>query len=259
MLIAFWFYMEGVGAIILLATAYGAALGLDMGVLIATLLMTQFVAFPYAILFGRIPDSGNRWRGAYLSMLLWTAITLPLAGAHAKTAGTVSLPSALLIVVADQIAGVIFSFSVGRFLFADLATKIDTKRAVIVGLMIYMIVPIWGFFLTTKAEFFMLGWLVGTVQGGTQALSRTMYARMSPRSRSGEFFGLYGLSEKFAGILGPFLYAVVGQATHNPKSSILSIAVFFMIGIILLLRIDVEKGAKSADEEERVIESSLVR
>jgi len=257
MLIAFWFYMEGVGAIILLATAYGAALGLDMGVLITTLLMTQFVAFPYAILFGRIPDRGNRWRGAYLSMLLWTAITLPLAGVYAKTAGTDNLPSALLIVAADQIGGVIFSLAIGRFLFTSLATRIDTKRAVIVGLMIYMIVPIWGFFLSTKAEFFMLGWLVGTVQGGTQALSRTIYARLSPPSRSGEFFGLYGLSEKFAGILGPFLYAVVGQVTHNPKSSILSIAVFFMIGIILLLRIDVDKGAKIAEEEEREIESSL--
>jgi UMF1 family MFS transporter len=259
MLIAFWFYMEGVGAIILLATAYGAALGLDMGVLIATLLMTQFVAFPYAILFGRIPEQESRWRGAYLSMILWSALTLPLAGVYAKTAGTVSLPHALLIVAADQIAGIIFSFSVGRFLLADLTKKVDTKRAVIVGLMIYMIIPIWGFFLTTKAEFFMLGWLVGTVQGGTQALSRTIYARLSPPSRSGEFFGLYGLSEKFAGILGPFLYAIVGQVTHNPKSSILSIAVFFIIGIILLLRIDVDKGAKIAAEEERVIESSLVR
>lgn len=259
MLIAFWFYMEGVGAIILLATAYGAALGLDMAVLIATLLMTQFVAFPYAMLFGRIPDPANRWRGAYLSMLLWTAVTLPLAGAYAKTTGTVSIPSALLIVAADQIGGVIFSFSVGRFLFTDLAKKIDAKQGVIVGLMIYMIIPIWGFFLTTKAEFFMLGWLVGTVQGGTQALSRTIYARLSPPSRSGEFFGLYGLSEKFAGIMGPFLYAVVGQVTHNPKSSILSIAVFFMIGIILLLRIDVDRGARIAAEEEQAIESSLVR
>jgi len=259
MLIAFWFYMEGVGAIILLATAYGAALGLDMGVLIATLLMTQFVAFPYAILFGRIPGPGNRWRGAYLSMLLWSAITLPMAGAYAKTAGAVGLPSALLIVAADQIVGAIFSFSVGRILFTGLAAKIDTKRAVIAGLMIYMIIPIWGYFLTTKAEFFMLGWLVGTVQGGTQALSRTIYARLSPPSRSGEFFGLYGLSEKFAGILGPFLYAVVGQVTHNPKSSILSIAVFFMIGIILLLRVDVDRGAKIAVEEERAIESTVVR
>jgi MFS-type transporter involved in bile tolerance (Atg22 family) len=247
-----------VGAIILLATAYGSALGLDMGVLIAALLMTQFVAFPYAIMFGRIPDPANRWRGAALAMLLWSAVTLPLAGMYAHTTGTVSVPSTFLILAADQIAGAVFSLTFGRFLFAAFARKIDTKRAVILGLMIYIIIPIWGFFLATKAEFFMLGWLVGTVQGGTQALSRTIYANLSPASRSGEFFGLYGLSEKFAGILGPLLYGVVGQVTHSPKSSILSIVFFFMIGIMLLLRVDVEKGARLAAEEEKAIESSLL-
>ncbi len=258
MLIAFWFYMEGVGAIILLATVYGAALGLPMTVLIGTLLMTQIVAFPYAIIFGRIPDPENKWRGAYLSMVLWTAVTLPVLGIYAKTAGTVSIPSTFLILAADQVAGIVFSLVLGRFLLDGIIKKIDTQRAVLLGLAIYIIIPIWGFFLTTKAEFFMLGWLVGTVQGGTQALSRTIYARLSPPAKSGEFFGLYGLSEKFAGILGPFLYGVVGQITHSPKSSILSIIVFFIIGIILLRRVDIEKGSQVAVQEEKEVESALV-
>lgn len=257
MLIAFWFYMEGIGAIILLATVYGAALGLSMAVLIGTLLMTQIVAFPYAILFGRIPDTGSRWRGAYLSMVLWAAFTLPVLGLYAKTAGDLSIPQTFFILAVDQIAGIIFSFALGRFLFAGFADKLDTKRAVLLGLTIYIIVPLWGYVLTTKAEFFMLGWLVGTVQGGTQALSRTIYAKLSPLAKSGEFFGLYGLSEKFAGILGPFLYATVGQITHSPKSSILSIVVFFFIGIWLLRRVDIEKGARVAAEEEREVESGL--
>ena len=259
MLIAFWFYMEGVGAIILLATAYGAALGLDMAVLIATLLMTQFVAFPYAILFGRIPDPSNRWRGAFLAMLVWTALTLPLAGIYARSAGPLGIPATLLLLAADQAAGALFSATLGRVLFTPLAARIDTKGAVVAGLLIYLIVPVWGFFLATRAEFIMLGWLVGTVQGGTQALSRTIYARLSPPARSGEFFGLYGLSEKFAGILGPALYALVGEATRSPKSSILSIAVFFLAGIVLLLRVDVEAGARIAAEEELAAEASLGR
>ena len=103
----------------------------------------------------------------------------------------------------------------------------------------------------------MLGWLVGTVQGGTQALSRAIYAKLSPPAKSGEFFGLYGLFEKFAGILGPFLYAVVGQITHSPKSSILSVSVFFVIGIVLLWRVDIEAGAAVAAQEEREVESGL--
>ena len=66
----------------------------------------------------------------------------------------------------------------------------------------------------------MIGWLVGTVQGGTQALSRSIYASMTPRAKSGEFFGLYGLSEKFAGILGFLLYGIVGTITHDPRAGI---------------------------------------
>jgi UMF1 family MFS transporter len=257
MLIAFWFYMEGIGAIILLATVYGAALGLHMTVLIGTLLMTQIVAFPYALLFGRIPDAGSRRRGAYLAMVLWAAFTLPVLGLYAKTVGDLSIPRTFLILAVDQVAGIIFSFAFGRFLFAGLVEKFDTKRAVLLGLTVYIIIPVWGFFLTTKAEFFMLGWLVGTVQGGTQALSRTIYAKLSPPAKSGEFFGLYGLSEKFAGILGPILYGTVGQITHSPRSSILSIMVFFIIGIWLLRRVDIEKGAQIAAEEEREVESRL--
>ena len=80
MLVAFWFYMEGIGAIILLATSYGAALGLNTAVLISTLLMTQFVAFPYALIYGRIPKPNNRWRSVFVSMLIWTGADLPADG-----------------------------------------------------------------------------------------------------------------------------------------------------------------------------------
>jgi MFS transporter, UMF1 family len=257
MLIAFWFYMEGIGAIILLATIFGAVLGLHLALLIGTLLMTQMVAFPYALMYGRIPDPSNSWRGAYVSMVLWTALTLPVAGMYAQTVGTLSIPHTFLILAADQLIGLIFSMTLGRLLLTDIVKKIDTKRAVMVGLVIYCIIPIWGYFLTTKAEFFMLGWLVGTVQGGTQALSRTIYTKLLPPSKSGEFFGFYGLSEKFAGILGPLLYGIVGLITHSPKSSILSVVVFFIIGIILLWRVDIEKGSKVALEEEQAAQSSL--
>lgn len=254
MLIAFWFYMEGIGAIILLATSYGAALGLDTSVLISTLLMTQFVAFPYALIFGRIPIRTNRWRGAFISMLIWTGVTFPLMGLYANLSGKVSVPMTFVMIAADQVLGALFSYLVGRRLFAALADKIDTKHAVMLGLFIYILIPVWGYFLKTQAEFFMIGWLVGTVQGGTQALSRAIFASLVPRAKSGEFFGLYGLSEKFAGILGPLLYGLVGTLTHNPRDSIFSISVFFVIGIYLLWRVDEKKGAEIATAEEAQIE-----
>jgi UMF1 family MFS transporter len=94
------------------------------------------------------------------------------------------------------------------------------------------------------------------VQGGTQALSRSIYASLTPRAKSGEFFGLYGLSEKFAGILGPLLYGIVGTITHNPRDSILSISFFFVAGIIMLWRVDEVKGAQIASAEEAEIEAA---
>ena len=245
MLLAFWFYSEGIGAIILLATAYGAALGLGTAVLIGTLLMTQFVAFPYALIYGRIPHPESKARAAFVAMLVWTGVTLPLLGVYANLANLEVAPG-LALIVADQLLGILFAILVGRHLFRGLAEMLDTKRAIILGLLIYTVIPVWGFFLHTQAEFFMIGWLVGTVQGGTQALSRSLFSTLSPRAKSGEFFGLYGLSEKFAGILGPLLYSVVGFITHDPRASVLSISVFFVLGIIMLLRVDERAGAAIA-------------
>jgi UMF1 family MFS transporter len=255
MLLAFWFYMEGIGAIILLATSYGATLGLSTAVLIGTLLMTQFVAFPYALIYGRIPIPTEKWRGVFVSMLIWTGVTFPLMGLYANLSGQVSVPMTFGLILGNQVLGILFSFLVGRFLFSGLVKTLNTKRAVILGLVIYTLIPIWGFFLKTQAEFFMIGWLVGTVQGGTQALSRSIYATLTPRAKSGEFFGLYGLSEKFAGILAPLLYAVVGYLTHDPRASILSISVFFFAGIFMLWRVDEKKGAETAAAEEAEIEA----
>ena len=256
MLLAFWLYSEGIGAIILLATAYGAALGINTAILIATLLMTQFVAFPYALMYGRIPDPANKWRAAYLWMLIWTGATLPLIGLYANLAGALSVPLTFALIAADQLLGAALAVLVGRSLLEGFAARLDTKRTVILGLVIYTIIPIWGYSLHTQAEFFLIGWMVGTVQGGTQALSRSIYAGLSPRAKSSEFFGLYGLSEKFAGILGPLLYAVVGMATHNPRDSVVSISVFFLLGIWALSRVDVAAGNRVAAAEEAQIETA---
>ena len=186
-------------------------------------------------------------------MLLWTGITLPLLGAYARSHDSMSLAHAFALILGDQLLGAGLSLLVGRHLVAGLVRRLDAKGAVILGLAIYTVIPVWGFFLSTQAEFLMIGWLVGTVQGGTQALSRSIYAELSPAAKSGEFFGLYGLSEKFAGILGPLLYGVVGQLTHNPRASILSISAFFAAGILLLARVDVPAGARIAAEENGAI------
>lgn len=258
MLVAFWLYMEGIGAIYLLATAYGAALGLETAILVGTLLLTQVVAFPYALAFGRLGTPARTGRDTVLALLLWTAITLPIAGAWANQHSDVTVAQTLALLAVDQILGVLVAVVAGRRLCNRLARALDAKRAVLLGLAIYAIIPVWGFFLRTRAEFFMIGFLVGTVQGGTQALSRAIFADLSPRSKSGEFFGLYGLSEKFAGILGPLLYAVVGQLTHNPRASVFSILIFFALGAAVLTRVDMRAGAAVATAEQAAIEAAHV-
>jgi UMF1 family MFS transporter len=249
MLIAFWLYSEGISAIILLATAYGAALGLDNTALVGTILLTQFVGLPYVLIFGRIPEKSSTWRSAYVSMLLWTALTLPILGAYANARGNLDLAGTFVLLFGDQILGIVFSVLVGRRLCTGLTERLDTQRAILLGLVILAIIPLWGFFLKTSAEFFMIGWLAGTAQGGVQALSRTVYASMSPRAKSGEFFGLYGLSEKFAGILAPLLYGLVGLLTHSPQASILSVSIFFGVGMVTLWRVNVQQGAEVAQAE----------
>src|SRR5262249_17561968 len=123
MLLAFWFYSEGIGAIILLATAYGAALGLSTAVLIGTLLMTQFVACPYALIYGRIPHPESKARSAFVSMLVWTGITLPLLGLYANLTN-IDVAFGLALIVGDQLLGVLFAVLVGRRLFQPLAEKL---------------------------------------------------------------------------------------------------------------------------------------
>jgi UMF1 family MFS transporter len=254
MLVAFWLYMEGIGAIILLATAYGAALGLGTGVLTGTLLLTQFVAFPYALLFARIPNPADRRRGPIVALLLWSAATIPALGAWASRTGRVTPVAAVGLLIGDQVAGAALALLLGGVVCGRLVRALDTKRTLMLGLAIYAIIPVWGYFLRTPAEFVMVGWLVGTVQGGTQALSRSIYASLSPRAKSGEFFGLYGLFEKFAGILGPLLYALVGEISHDPRDSVASVAVFFLAGLALLSRVDVEAGSAAATAEESALE-----
>jgi MFS transporter, UMF1 family len=262
MLIAFWLYSDGIGTIIQLATTYGKQqIGLTQTVLIGALLLTQFVAFPYAIMFGSVAEKEVKQRPFFLSITLWTAITFPIMGAFAARAndGTgTTTGTTFMFLIANQVVGIAFCWFIGRRLVQPLVNWMTTKRAIIVGLLIYVVIAIWGFFLTTAAEFWMLAWLVGTVQGGTQALSRSLYSTLSPASKSGEFFGFYGFSDKFAGILGPLLFGLIGLATGgNLRLAILSVIVFFVLGALLLARVDEQAGerhARALEESERQLD-----
>ena len=98
-------------------------------------------------------------------------------------------------------------------------------------------------------QFWALAVLVATVQGGSQALSRSLFASMIPAGKSSQFFGFFSVSAKFAGIVGPLLFAVVGQLTGGSRLSILSLVVFFLGGMVLLGMVDVAAGPRPARAE----------
>jgi len=152
--------------------------------------------------------------------------------------GSTALIGALLV---TQFVGIPFSILFGR-----LAVFFGTKNCIYLGLTVYTIISIAAFFMQTALHFWVLAILVGTVQGGTQALSRSLFSTMVPNDKSSEFFGFYGMSTKFAGIAGPLVFAVVNQLTGSSRLSIISLVVFFVTGIILLGKVDVDEAIKSA-------------
>lgn len=142
-----------------------------------------------------------------------------------------------------QFVGIPFSFAFGR-----LAKYIGTKNSILFGLFVYTMISIGGYFMETALHFWILAFLVGTVQGGTQALSRSLFGSMLPKSKTGEFYGFYGMSSKFAGIIGPLVFAIVSQIAGSSRLSILSLIVFFILGAFLLSRVDEKKGIENAQE-----------
>ena len=185
MLLAFMIYNDGIQTIQKMAATYGKQLGIADTVLIAAILIVQFVGFPFAFLFGSI------------------------------------------------------------------AARIGAKPAIFIGLVVYAAISILGFYMQTAAHFILLAAMVATVQGGTQALSRSLFASLIPAHKSGEFFGFYSVFEKFASIFGPLLFWVTIAMTGSSRNAILSVIVFFAVGAFVLSRVRVSEGqeaARAADE-----------
>jgi UMF1 family MFS transporter len=184
MLLAFFFYNDGINTIIRMASLYGTQIGIAQAHLMGALVLVQFVGIPFSFLFG------------------------------------------------------------------SLAGRVGTKRAIFFSLVVYVIVAFVGFRMTTAAEFYLLAVLVATVLGGSQALSRSLFASLIPRRKAAEFFGFFAVSEKFAGVLGPLVFAQSVQATGSGRLAILGVAGFFVIGGALLSCVDVAGGRAAARQAE---------
>jgi UMF1 family MFS transporter len=162
--------------------------------------------------------------------------------------GRGALIASILLV---QFVGVPFAFAYGL-----LADRIGAKPAIFLGLLVYAGISILGYFMTSATHFLVLAFLVGMVQGGTQAISRSLFASMIPKHQSGEFFGFFAVFEKFAGVFGPAIIAGVIHLTGSTRLSILSVIAFFIIGAWLLLKVDVAQGQHEARSAEALLAGS---
>jgi MFS family permease len=149
-----------------------------------------------------------------------------------------------------ELVGLAFSALLGRALFSRLAERLDTRNSILLALAVYAVIAVWGFFLNSVIEFWFLAWMVAIVQGGSQALSRSLYAAMSPSAKSGEFFGLFGVMEKFSAVIGPLLFALAGTLFGSSRPAVLSLIVLFLLGGYLLTRVNVAEGRRLAGQED---------
>jgi MFS transporter, UMF1 family len=157
-----------------------------------------------------------------------------------------ALIAAILLV---QFVGVPFSF-----LFGHLAGTLSARGAILVALAVYVVISFVGYFMTTAAHFFALAFLVGTVQGGSQALSRSLFATLIPRNKSSEFFAFFGVFERFAGVVGPLVFALIIHTAGTTRPAVLSVMVFFIVGAALLTMVNVTEGQRAAAAAEQEAE-----
>ena len=214
---------------------------------------------PFAVAFTRLGETLRELRGYKQAFLLMVAFTIyndgiqtiiKMAAAYGNAVG-IGRQDLIIAILVVQFVGIPCAFA-----FGYVAKFVGAKRAVLFGIAAYAGICVYAYGMDTTAEFYTLAVMVGLVQGGTQALSRSMFANMIPRHKSGEFFGFFSVFEKFGGILGPFVFGWAISAGGSPNTAILSVIVFFIVGFGVLLFVDPaegERAAREADAKARAI------
>lgn len=135
----------------------------------------------------------------------------------------------------------------GALLFSRLAGRFNTKQAVMVSLILFAMITVYASIMTSATEFWVLGFAVAIVLGGSQALSRSLFSSLVPKHRNAEFFGFYAVSSKFASIFGPLTFALLIDVTGSNRVAILALVAFFIVGIALLAGVDMKQGRLQAE------------
>jgi UMF1 family MFS transporter len=198
----------------------------------------------------------RRFRQAFLMLLAFLVYNdgintiIRMASIYGTQVG-IAQQHLILALLLVQFVGIPFSFLFGR-----IAGLIGAKRSVFIALVVYTGISVLGYYMRTAFDFYLLAFLVGTVQGGSQALSRSLFASMIPRQKSSEFFAFFAVFEKFAGIIGPAIFAAAVGTTGSSRVAILSVILFFAAGAALLALVKVPEGQRAARSAERELEAA---
>lgn len=184
-LLAFWLFNDGINTVITMASIYGKSIGIGTSHLITALLITQFVAVPFTLLFGRA------------------------------------------------------------------AEKIGAKTALYISLSVYVAIISLGYFMESAAHFYGLAVMVGMVQGGSQAIARSIFSRLAPRRQTAEFFGFLSVSSKLSSSFGPFMFGLASQLFASSRAGILVLLVFIIGGMLMLMTVNLKKGEQEAEAADR--------
>lgn len=133
----------------------------------------------------------------------------------------------------------------GSLIFAKLGEKISTKKALMITLVLWSFVVVYAYFMTTAREYYILGIIVGISLGGSQSLSRSLYGSIIPVHASAEFYGFYSVFSKFSAIWGPLVFGIINTLAGSSRQAIVSLIIFFIIGLILLSMVNVEKAREA--------------
>lgn len=172
-----------------------------------------------------------------------------------RSSDLLSILGLLLIV---EIVGLALAAVLAKPLFSGLAAHMTTKRTIMLALVVYAAIAVWGYVLDSVIEFWFLAFMVAVVQGGSQALSRSLYASMSPKALSGEFFGFFSVMSKFSAIVGPLLFTAAVAVFGSSRPAVLGLIVFFVLGIYLLAGVDETEGRRVAREADAEAEAAGV-